>query len=64
MESNRVDDLSARPKTLPTTCITSIQHSDEFGRLRSALYRPKYRDLCCCRSNDNEDLTISLFDMA
>jgi len=32
MESNRVDDLSACPKTLRGTCITSVQHSDEFGR--------------------------------
>jgi hypothetical protein len=32
MESNRVDDLSACPKTLRGTCITLVQHSDEFGR--------------------------------
>ena len=42
--SNRVDDFSACPKTLRCTCITSVEHSDEFGpQLRCALYQLKYR---------------------
>jgi hypothetical protein len=44
MESNRVDDLSACPKTLRYTSVISVRHSDEFGpQLRSALYQLKYR---------------------